>query len=178
MKEQIIINDTDISEEEKDNIIKLLNKTQKSKLKTKNSIIAYYLLNNYIKENKLNIKLKDMKYTKNGKPYFDNNLYFSISHKDNITVLIINNSEVGIDIEKIKDYDKAILKYFFTEEEQEYIKTNKDFYEIYTLKESYIKMKDKKLLDIKLDDYKYLIHKSIIYKDYIISYVIQNKING
>ena len=43
-----------------------------------------------------------IKWTKNGKPYTDENIYFSLSHTDGLTVCAVSDGEIGIDAEKIR----------------------------------------------------------------------------
>lgn len=159
-----------------DNEYKNINALLDNKITNKHKLTAFYLLNEYFKKYKLNYKLKDIKYTLNGKPYLDNNLKFSISNKNDLVVVAISNHDIGVDIEEIKDYDKNILKYFYTKEEKKQVTNLEEFYKIYTLKESYIKMKDLKITDIKLDKYKKYFSKTIRYQNYIISYVINIKL--
>lgn len=78
-------------------------------------------------------------YNKYGKPYLKGNeLYFNISNKDNITVCIVSDKEVGIDIERII-YKERVINRICTEEEKRIIKTPEDFTKIWVKKESYVK---------------------------------------
>lgn len=84
-------------------IFDMLNEVQKNKVvKNKRKIMSYYLLEKYIRNNNLNIDIKDMKYNINGKPYFDNGFNFNISNKDDITILVTSKYVIGCDIEKIR----------------------------------------------------------------------------
>lgn len=83
-----------------------------------------------------------------GKPYFVNkpDIEFNISHSGDFVVCAIDGKPLGIDIEKIKLLEyKGLVDMFFANEEAEYIlneselKSLNRFYEIWTLKESYIK---------------------------------------
>ena len=126
-------------------IFDMLNEVQKNKVvKNKRKIMSYYLLEKYIRNNNLNIDIKDMKYNINGKPYFDNGFNFNISNKDDITILVTSKYVIGCDIEKIIDYNPNIVDYYFNDNEKlELLKSsnkNYTFFKIYTLKESYIKM--------------------------------------
>ena len=112
------------------------------------SLIADILLREALIEN---FKIENdnifFNYGKYGKPRLINHesINFNISHSGNWVVCAINDHEVGIDIEKIEDIDFDIAKSFFSE--KEYIDLmNKDinkrkdyFYDLWTLKESYIK---------------------------------------
>ena len=58
-----------------------------------------------------------------GKPYLKDypNLFFNLSHTDNLILIAIANSHVGVDVEKNeRNADKeAIIKHFFSEKEQQ-----------------------------------------------------------
>lgn len=98
---------------------------------------------------KLKLKNSGIIFLKNsfGKPYLMDydNFYFNISHSGNWVVCAVDDFEVGIDIEEIKDIDMDIAKRFFNENEYYDLmnKVDKDrkayFYDLWTLKESYIK---------------------------------------
>lgn len=100
---------------------------------------------------KLNIKNKDivLKTSKYGKPYLQGfeNLFFNISHSGKYVVCSLDCNLIGIDIEEIQPIDaEGIAKNSFTFKEQNYILKEdkleekiKRFYEIWTLKESFIK---------------------------------------
>lgn len=100
----------------------------------------------------------------NGKPYAVNfNIEFNISHCEEIVVCAINNTPVGIDIERIRPISPKVAKKFFTIAEQEYIlgKTPcaedydtefndvqlKRFFECWTAKEAYLKYTGEGLTD-------------------------------
>lgn len=99
--------------------------------------------------NKLRIDNKNLIFDKNqfGKPFLNGypKHHFNISHSGDFVVCAISNSLIGIDIEKIEQIDyEAIAKDFFTHPEYLYItqedKNNlRKFYNIWTLKESFIK---------------------------------------
>jgi 4'-phosphopantetheinyl transferase len=82
-----------------------------------------------------------------GKPHVSNKekIHFSISHSHEWVVCAVSNTPVGIDVEKIHKHDPGIAKRFFHEKECEYIESLPDsskdnaFFELWTLKESYIK---------------------------------------
>lgn len=84
-----------------------------------------------------------------GKPRLRGNwdLEFNVSHSGEYIAAAINTEALGIDIEEIKPIDISIARDFFTEKEYLYIMNGdvgnsnrlERFYEIWTLKESYIK---------------------------------------
>lgn len=80
-------------------------------------------------------------YNEKGKPYAKGlPVHFNISHSGDIAVCAVSESEIGIDIEKIRSVNPRISDKFATEEENEYISTSENgFFEIWTLKEAYFK---------------------------------------
>lgn len=140
--------------------------------KNDNSYIGKCLINELLKEKGLSFN--DVTYI-NGKPIVKG-YYISVSHKDNYVVACIDNKEIGVDIEKIKNFNKNILKYFFNDEEIKYIKNNnKKFFKLYTIKECILKIENKNLLQLKeINSLKcqnsyYILHKYINSK-YILTF--------
>ncbi|SFI31708.1 MULTISPECIES: 4'-phosphopantetheinyl transferase superfamily protein [unclassified Bacillus (in: firmicutes)] len=83
-----------------------------------------------------------------GKPYLKNHptISFNLSHSGDFVVCVFDNHPVGIDIEKIKIIEYiSLAKKFFTKKEYNYIMKGDfrqqldKFYDIWTLKESFIK---------------------------------------
>ncbi|AJY77850.1 hypothetical protein VN24_19055 [Paenibacillus beijingensis] len=72
-------------------------------------------------------------------------LEFNLSHSGDWVVCAIGNSPVGIDIEEIKSIDIELAKYIFSNQEYSHFIEKKEderqsyFFELWTLKESYIK---------------------------------------
>ena len=102
----------------------------------------------YIANTQLGIARKKLIIDKNkyGKPFLVNfpNVHYNVSHTKGLIVCAISDSCVGIDVEKIKPFNKRIVEIFFAENEREYIFTSKEnqderFAEIWTKKESYVK---------------------------------------
>lgn len=108
-------------------------------------IIEYYLIKKYLKL-KIN---KDFNYSKNGKPFIINEKHFSISHTKNALVLAISNNNVGIDMEEIKEHKINLIKKVCNEIEIAEIEKSKNkiekFLEIWTKKESTVKLLDKSI---------------------------------
>lgn len=142
-------------------------------------------------EKEINEKIKSLsneKLLKNeyGKPYYENiNIRFNKSNTLDLSVLIIDNKECGIDIERIRKYDEVMAKRILSKEEYDFVnRNNKDFTFtlIWTLKESYLKcigiglnlnlkdisfVKDNKILKTKNN---YNLNYFIYEDKYIISY--------
>ena len=102
----------------------------------------------YIGTTQFNLKTHQLTFIKNkyGKPYiYDNPIFFNISHSGNWVVCAFSSSEIGVDIEKIKEMKLSIAKSFFSGYEYATLLNMNDaqqldyFYTIWTLKESYIK---------------------------------------
>ncbi|CAK6470294.1 4'-phosphopantetheinyl transferase [Peribacillus simplex] len=80
-----------------------------------------------------------------GKPFLPDypSFHYNISHSGEYVVCAVHDAEVGVDIEKIGPFELQLAKVFFTEEEYKQVLEAEDglssFYDIWTLKESYIK---------------------------------------
>lgn len=130
--------------EKKYKVEKFVNK--KDKIRT---VIGEILIRTIIVEN-LKISNKYIRFNKNqyGKPYLKDfpNFNFNISHSGDYALCAIDDKPIGIDVEEVKHIEyEEIAKNFFATKEFKHI-VNQDlkfqlyrFYEIWTLKESYIK---------------------------------------
>ncbi len=101
-------------------------------------------LNEIINEEYEEIKFS---YNKYGKPKIDHlGYHFNISHSGEYVFCGIDEAEIGIDIEKMKEIDMGISKYVFTKDELKFLgkdssKLNDTFYRLWVMKESIIKAK-------------------------------------
>ena len=81
-----------------------------------------------------------------GRPYLkENKIFISIAHSGEYVACAVDESPIGIDIEKIRDIDFKISNRICTEDEKEYLFENEReklyrFYEIWTAKEAFFKM--------------------------------------
>ena len=95
--------------------------------------------------------------TENGKPYFkgEKDFFFNVSHSKNCVTVAFSDREIGIDIEKLREFDTRVANRYFNEEELCFSNNdNKKCFEIWTKKESSIKEKGltlKSLKSIKTD---------------------------
>lgn len=156
----------------------------------KNKTVSLFaeLLIRYIIGNDLKISNEDIifNYNEYGKPILKgfSRYNFSISHTDNTIVFISNGLPIGIDIEKINNGNLSLSKRFFAYNEYEYLKKSLnfdiDFFKVWTMKESYIKMLGTGLytslssFDIfnPSNNYKYY---NTLYNEYSISVCYQEK---
>lgn len=114
------------------------------KLYIEKNISSEDLLTKVLKEN---YQINNFNIIKNefGKPYIKNsNLFFSIGHDKDISIIAISNKEIGVDIEYLNYNQHVINKYFF-DNEKEIMNNSKnkeyDFTKIWVKKEAYLKMK-------------------------------------
>lgn len=119
--------------------------------------------------------------TEKGKPYFKNipNLFFNVSNKDSLTVVAIADSEVGVDVERLKKANLKVIKRFL-KEEADYITqgdSDRRFFEVWTKKEAYLKCKGSGLSG-GLDSVNVLNLpiKTTEYEGYIISVCAENEL--
>ena len=83
-----------------------------------------------------------------GKPFFTHNpnIHFSVSNTQKFIAIILSDKKVGIDIEQTRKYNDSLIKRFFNKEESIYLKNqndydkNKAFTQLWTIKESFVKM--------------------------------------
>lgn len=110
------------------------------------SVAAFSLLLKLLNDNHITYQDEDFKVDKNGKPYLENSkIYFNISHGGDYVIAAISDHLIGVDVENIKrnkNYKELAEKVFNAEEINEFhhaMNKRVFFYQIWTLKESYIK---------------------------------------
>lgn len=137
-------------------------------------LLAFYLKHYF----DININKNDFEYSPNGKPYLKaNTLYFSSSNKNSKSLIVISSENVGIDMEYIdrtKNIKQALKKIFTVDEYNSVFQGNnidiyEKFYQIWTKKESYLKLKGLKLSDISKIDISNQNIQSFKKGDYIVS---------
>lgn len=134
----------------------MLNKEKREKIKrfykpedSMRSLFAELIVRKTICE-KFNIPNSEVEFWANefGKPFLAGTIdfNFNVSHSSEWIVCAVGNRPLGVDIEKIKEIEiEDMVKYFFSNQELETIKKISDgdkieyFYELWTLKESYVK---------------------------------------
>ena len=88
----------------------------------------------------------------NGKPYLkeSEDFYFNISHCGNAVAVAVSDTEIGVDIEKLRKADFRVCRRFFTDKEKTYVGySDRRFFEIWTKKEANIKLNGLALKNLK-----------------------------
>ena len=79
---------------------------------------------------------------KNGQPLPSNNVFWSVSHKDEYAAGLVSKSVAGIDIEKIKDVSPPLFNRIVSWKEKKRFKADVDtviFFRCFTAKEAVLK---------------------------------------
>lgn len=80
-----------------------------------------------------------------GKPMVEG-VEFSLSHSGHLVACAVSNAPVGCDVEELRKAPKGVAKRYFSDSEQAFLHTfsdeeyNRAFFQIWTMKESYVKM--------------------------------------
>lgn len=83
----------------------------------------------------------------NGKPYLANRpeICYNISHSGEYIVCAVGDENLGIDVERIRDFDLRVAERYFSKPELDDLRSFKDddrrnyFFLLWTIKESYLK---------------------------------------
>ena len=90
--------------------------------------------------------------TDRGKPYLaGNELYFSVSHSEDMFACLLADCNVGLDIQQLRDVRaEALARKYFTEEEYHYMKSRGEdgFFRLWTRKEAFAKYTGRGLEEI------------------------------
>lgn len=104
------------------------------------SLISFGLLHEY------GINDEEIVKSPLGKPRFkkERNIKLSISHCNGAVAVLLAEHEVGIDVERVRSYDRKAARRILTEEESEHLSMTTEnpdalFFRYWTLKESYTK---------------------------------------
>lgn len=138
MRELTDFSDVELLEAEKSFFI-----SDKNEKRRRESLVGRILLG-YMLEKNYGIKKFSFIYGENEKPYLEKeNVFFNISHSDNLVMCSIGEEEIGCDIQEIRTYNPKVAKRFYCEKEMELIEDsdNKDreFIRLWALKESILK---------------------------------------
>jgi len=92
--------------------------------------------------------LPEFGYRADGKPFLSNypGIYFNLSHCQDVVVCALSGSEVGVDVEKVMDYDDELVRATCNDDEYRWVTVSPDprirakrFTELWTQKESVVK---------------------------------------
>jgi 4'-phosphopantetheinyl transferase len=109
-----------------------------------NSLMGKILLLEGLREFNLKVGLEDIRYSAEGKPYFNDSVSFNISHSGPWVVCVLTDcGRVGIDIEEIESIALTDFTDQFSDVEWKEINTSTNqyetFYKLWTIKEAVIK---------------------------------------
>lgn len=99
--------------------------------KQKERILSKYLKNRFVGSYYLD---------EHKKPLSDD-IFFNVSHSEEMIILGVCDIEIGVDIERIKDISPQMKRFIASDEEYEYMSDEERFFEIWTNKESLMKCK-------------------------------------
>ncbi len=152
-----------------------------STLKSKESIVSRFIISKEV-EKKYKIEKYLPKINSDWIPLFDNGIFWSISHKDDLVFIWVSTEMIWVDIEVYKERDLSLLNQFNNEE---YVllwwKNWINFYILWIAKESIIKYNLWKLDDIwdvkliKINDIEKVIDGVIFIKELLFDYKISQK---
>ena len=93
-----------------------------------NAIYKEFLIVEYaMLKNILSLKLEqDFCYTPLGKPYIDGSKHFNISHCEDFLVIAVSNTEIGVDVEKVKEYNFKLANKVFNVSELAFVEKSKN----------------------------------------------------
>lgn len=132
-------------------LVKLERISKMNEISFKQSVVGEILLSKLLEEEHIDYTKIKVRYNENGKPYISNyQMYYNIAHDNDYVICAINTSgPIGVDILRMDDISKNVAKAFCSKEELAYIKNKYQFYQVFTLKEAYLKLFGKKINDIK-----------------------------
>jgi len=113
----------------------IANKSKISKKDISKKFLSYV----YYQEKNKKIDLNKIEYGKYGKPYYEKDFFFNISHSKNYICIATSTSEVGIDIEEDRNITSGLEKRILTDEEL--MNDNINLIEYWVIKEAYSKYK-------------------------------------
>lgn len=119
-------------------ILKKLVKIKNNYIAQKEQIIREILLREY------NITNYEIKYTENGKPYIEGNeVYFSISHDEDLLLIVFDDRPVGADIQFYRKINSDLKKVLVIDSDD-----SKEIINNFSAREAVIKLVGKRLCNI------------------------------
>lgn len=103
---------------------------------------AHALLNRILRE-QYQISQPELIIGPHGKPYLENGPHFSISHSRGMVAVAIGDRNMGLDIEVIRRFHQLVPRRIMSRTEYQWFcrrgELKRDFFALWTLKESYFK---------------------------------------
>lgn len=106
----------------------------------KRSVLAFVLLREAVKE-EFGEEVQEFEYNEFGKPFLrGKSLHFSLSHCKTAVACAVSKSEIGVDLETLRDFDERITNRVLTPAELKLLESAKDpkelFFKLWTQKEA------------------------------------------
>lgn len=141
------------------------NEIEKKKLKSdKDSSVVGNALAKYAIKKEFGIPFsnQEFSYYKNKKPFFKNDIFFSVSHSEKAVACAVSEYPVGIDIQKKKNFSHRLASYLGA-------KNSEEFFTLWTKKEAALKKIGSDNIYKQLKEVDVSGTKTYIYKDYFLS---------
>ena len=92
----------------------------------KRSVLAFVLLREAVKE-EFGEEMQEFEYNEFGKPFLKGkSLHFSLSHCKTAVACAVSKSEIGVDLENVRDFDERITNRVLTPAELKLLESAKD----------------------------------------------------
>lgn len=112
-----------------------------------------------------------LKYNAYNKPYKTEPPFFNVSHSEGLVGIFVNyKSEVGLDIQFIKEYDKKLTDYVFSGDEKDGVISGKEFAVRWAMKEAAAKCVGTGLLSVKRQSISEIKEKTFVFEKQKIYY--------
>ena len=99
-------------------------------------LVSAYLKNKYVGEWTVN---------EYGKPVSDV-ISFNVSHCNGAVALVLSDKDVGVDVENVRKTERSVAEYVSGDKELYHVNDDKDFFKLWTAKESLVKCQGKGLI--------------------------------
>lgn len=135
------------------------------------NILRKYLIKKYFS---IPFNEQKIKFNQYGKPYLSNkDVFFNVSYSDKYIVCGISNKNIGVDIQKIEDFNQNIANYVFEDKLVELIKNsdniNLEYIKQWTKLESFLKYRGTGFINYKKGLDETIKHRFIYIGTHVIS---------
>lgn len=101
------------------------------------------MVKKYYEDQRMEFNWSNWKVSPHGKPYYNGSKEFSISHSGDYVAVAFSDKKIGIDIEKLTEFDLMSVLDYLHPEEAAYVESASNaegaFYKVWTRKEAYLK---------------------------------------